>query len=90
VSKAKWPTPKTPGFHWAKWRIADESSKTPEYESYLPCDRWEVVDVFENFADTSSQDYLRVHIPGVVHSQSLGNFIWGPGPIAPPAKDATR
>lgn len=77
----KWPTPTKPGFYWGKWRIADESEKSAEYETYLPDDTWEVMDVFEN--DVSGED-LRVQISGVEHSQSIENFIWGPGPLEPP------
>ena len=80
-----YPTPTTAGFWWAKWRIADEGSpKTAEYESYLPMDKWEVMDVFENNKDATAADHLRVHVPGVADSQSVENFFWGPGPLEPP------
>ena len=80
-----YPTPTKPGFYWAKWRIADQDdAMTEEYESYLPCNKWGVVDVFENCLDTSVAEYLRVHIPGVSDGQSLENFFWGPGPLEPP------
>lgn len=80
-------TPTRPGFYWAKWRIADQGQPmTAEYESYLPCDNWEVVDVFENNLDRDAEDHLRVHVPGVSDSQSIENFFWArQGPLDPPA-----
>ena len=77
-------TPAVEGFYWAKWRIADDSDMRSEYETYLPCNRWEVVDVFENSLNRDDAGHLRVHIPGVSHSQSLENFYWGDGPLEPP------
>jgi len=84
-----YPTPTKPGFYWAKWRVADQDDPmTAEYESYLPCSNWEVMDVFENCADETDPEYLRVHVPGVSDSQSMENFFWGPGSlVAPGGKD---
>lgn len=77
--------PKSEGFYWAKWRIADDGRpKTAEYESYLPSNKWEVMDVFENNHDADAEDHMRVHVPGVSDSQSIENFFWGPGPLVPP------
>lgn len=76
------PTPTKPGFYWAKWRIADEGTK--EGDEQTPSDRWEVMHVFENCLDVEDDEYLRVEVPGVERGQSLENFFWGPGPLAPP------
>jgi hypothetical protein len=79
-------TPTRPGFYWAKWCLADQGKlMTAEYETYLPCKEWEVVEVFENGFDPNDEDYLRVEVLGVTDSQSLENFFWGPGPLTPPA-----
>lgn len=82
TSPSRSATPMKTGFYWAKWRIADEGTK--EGDELTPSDQWEVVHVFENIADTEDPEYLRVEVPGVERSQSLENFFWGPGPLAPP------
>lgn len=80
--------PSKPGFYWAKWRLADQGdAKTAEYESYLPCDKWEVVDVFVNGGDPADPNFLRVHVPGVDDGQSRENFFWGPGPLLAPGTE---
>lgn len=78
--------PSVPGFYWAKWRLADQGdTKTAEYETYLPLNTWDVVEVFEN-QNSGVIDALRVLVSGVEDSQSLENFFWGPGPLVAPAK----
>ena len=68
-----WPTPECEGYWWAKWRKADQGDPmTAEYETYLPLDSWGIVEVYDNL------DSLRVFLHGVIDSQSLENFIWGP------------
>jgi hypothetical protein len=79
----KYPTPTREGFWWAKWRICDQDNH--EAQSYLPSDKWEVVFVFENCLDEDDPEYLMVEVGGVAEGQSLENFIWGPGPLTPPA-----
>lgn len=78
----KYSTPKSEGFYWAKWRIADDG--TPEGDEQTPSDKWEVVDVFVNCVDHTDPEWLRVHVSGQSHGQSIENFIWGPGPLTPP------
>jgi hypothetical protein len=78
--------PTKPGFYWAKWRIAAEGTED-NGEGCLGADSdWEVVDVFENSLDTSDDEYLLVHIPGVAKGQPIDNFYWGdnPQPLRPP------
>ncbi len=70
--------PSNPGFYWARWQQADQGDvMTAEYETFLPCEQWVVVEVIENDADPASMDHLRVLVPGVADSQSLENFVWG-------------
>lgn len=40
--------PMSPGFYWAKWRIASDT--TPDRDDLTPSDRWEPVEVFETSA----------------------------------------
>lgn len=82
----RFPTPTKPGYYWGKWKIADDGPKAAEYRTYLPCYKWEPMDVFKNHSEPDEPDYLRVHIPGVEHSQSLENFFWGPELPAPPSE----
>lgn len=70
------PTPTRPGFYWAKWKIADEGTR--DGDELTPNDRWEPVEVAVNSGSPDDPDYLRVDVPGVERSQSLGNFFWGP------------
>jgi hypothetical protein len=78
----KHPTPEKPGFYWAQWRIADDG--TQDNGDLPPPGTWEVVDVFENNDDVTDAAHLRVHVSGVSRGQSIENFFWGPGPLAPP------
>jgi len=78
----KFEMPTTPGFYWAKWRIANDGTK--EGDELTPSKKWEVVDVFENCTDRSDCEHLMVHVPGVERSQSLDGFVWGDGPLKPP------
>ncbi|WP_156402840.1 MULTISPECIES: hypothetical protein [unclassified Bradyrhizobium] len=75
--------PKEPGHYWAKWIIADEG--TADAAEVVPSSHWEVVGVYENRIDREADDYLTVQVAGVERSQSIDNFIWGPGPLPPPA-----
>lgn len=72
--------PETEGYYWAKWLVASDG--TVDADVLCPSDEWEVVQVFENVGDT---DRLGVAVTGVECSQSLENFVWGHGPLAPPA-----
>lgn len=81
MTTKRWATPTEPGFYWAKWKIADESDNKAEYDTYLPDNTWEVMDVFENHLRKNEPDYLRVRIPGIEDSLSLENFFWGPGAV---------
>jgi hypothetical protein len=74
--------PKKAGHYWAKWRIANDGTK--EGEELTPSDTWEVVQVFENSLDETDDDHLMVSVPGVTKSQSVENFVWGPGQLPPP------
>lgn len=74
-------TPTKTGFYWAKWKIADEGTR--EGDELTPSDRWEVVEVCDNYGD-DPRNYLRVSVSGVFMSQSIENFYWGPGPLEAP------
>jgi hypothetical protein len=74
--------PKKAGHYWAKWRIANDGTR--EGDELTPSDTWEVVQVFENCLDHTDDEFLAVHVPGVERSQSLENFVWGPGPLPAP------
>ncbi|MGY4329431.1 hypothetical protein ACVWWG_003848 [Bradyrhizobium sp. LB7.2] len=74
--------PKTAGHYWAKWRIANDGTR--DSAELVPSDHWEVVQVFENRLDCHGDDFLMVNVPGVERSQSIENFICGPGPPPPP------
>lgn len=78
------PTPTRPGHYWAKWRIANDG--TPEGDEQTPSDVWEVVQVFENCIDNTSDEYLMVNVPGQTKAQSIENFYWSKegGPLTPP------
>ena len=78
-----YPTPTKPGFYWAKWKIADEGTR--DGDDLTPNDRWEPVEVAINSGSPDDPDYLRVDVPGVERSQSLGNFFWGPEVLGPDA-----
>lgn len=73
------PIPNTPGWYWAKWKIADEGTR--DGDDALSGDRWEVVDVYN---PTNPDGELRVFVSGVERTQSLENFFWGPGPLEMP------
>lgn len=69
--------PTKPGFYWAKWRIA-AAGTADNGEGCMGTDAdWEVVEVWENSLDTSDDEYLMVHVPGVEKGQSIDNFYWG-------------
>ena len=69
--------PTKPGFYWAKWRIIEDGSDT-EQDAIPPLNMWEVVEVWEN-----TEKYL-VSVTGESKSQSVENFVWGPGPLTKP------
>lgn len=76
--------PTAPGFYWAQWKIAGKG--TEDYDEFLPSDKWEVVEVFDNLGDDPDYpdpDSLRVFVLGVTATQSLENFVWG-AIITPP------
>jgi hypothetical protein len=75
--------PKSPGWWFAKWRIADDGTR--EGDELTPSDRVECVEVFENCNDPDSTKYLRVSVSGVAESQSIENFFWI-GPVPMPVK----
>ena len=77
------PPPSRPGFYWAQWRTAEAG--TQDEGDLPPADTWDVVDVVENHMDPQKPEYLIVMVVGVSRAQSIENFIWGPGPLAPPA-----
>ena len=58
-----------------------------------PSAQWEVVQVFENCIDETSDEYLMVAVAGVAKAQAIENFYWGDRVQAPPyakADDALR
>ena len=80
--EAAMPTPTCAGYFWAKWIDC-----APEMEAFLyEGGEWGVVLVWENASDPSHPEHLRVSVPGVVHSQALASFEWGPGPLSPPSR----
>lgn len=81
------PTPTQEGAYWAKWRICDEG--TADEDEFTPNTEWEVVTVFVNGRDESDSEHLRVFVPGVEKDQHIENFVWGAGPLRPPASIAT-
>lgn len=72
--------PTTPGFYWAKWRIADAG--VDRMYDYTPSARWDVVEVF---ASENEDEPLRAYIAGIPGDHSLDGFFWGFGPLVPPA-----
>lgn len=74
--------PSKPGFYWAKWKIKDPG--TAEENDPPNGDHWEVVDVYVNCINPDDDEYLMAMVPGVEKAQSLENFFWGKGPLAPP------
>lgn len=81
MTAARYSTPEQPGTYWAKWKIAEDGTR--EGNELMPSSQWEAVQVLENGGDDPS-DFLRVLVPGVQKSQSLENFMWGPGPLEEP------
>lgn len=77
------PAPTRAGAYWAKWRICADG--TADEAVFEPQDTWEVVTVFVNCIDEDDPEHLRVYVPGVAMGQPVENFVWGPGPLAPPA-----
>jgi hypothetical protein len=78
--------PQAPGFYWAQWRIA--SPGTREAEELTPSFEWEVVEVFKNSIDEDDDEHLMVSVSGVEKGQALDAFVWGSGPLSPPAEIA--
>ena len=74
-------TPTREGFYWAKWRIAAEG--TVEGDELTPSNDWEVVQVNDNNGE--GDEAFSVSVPGVEKPQWLPDFVWGPGPLVPPA-----
>jgi len=75
--------PTKPGYYWAMWRKA--SPCTHEGDQLTPSDKWEVVEVWENYigesCEADADEKFGVSVPGVRESQWLSNFIWADGPI---------
>lgn len=65
--------PKTEGFYWAKWRIADDGTK--EGDELTPSNEWEVVQLVNG--GNTYEPHFYASVPGVEKVQSLENFIWG-------------
>jgi hypothetical protein len=76
--------PKNAGYYWAVWLTP--SPGTRDGDALVPSAEWEVVYVFEKGASPDA-GYLRVLVAGVEQSQSIENFRWGAGPLAPPGTD---
>lgn len=72
----KHPIPTKPGHYWAKWQIAAEATK--EGDELTPSNRFEIVEVVENCANSNDPEHLMVSVPGVEASQPLDGFHWGP------------
>lgn len=70
----KWPT--TPGFYWAKWRLATD--ETHEGDLLTPSTKWEVVEVWDNNGAPGTLEELGVSVPGVRETQWRDQFYWGP------------
>lgn len=65
--------PKTEGFYWAKWRIADDGTK--EGDELTPSNEWEVVQLVNG--GSIDEPHFYASVPGVEKVQSIENFIWG-------------
>ena len=79
--------PTKPGFYWALWTTATES--TPEGDELTPARDWEVVEVWENFligepCEADACEKWGVSVTGVSTTQWLENFQWGDGPLVRP------
>ncbi|WP_203452787.1 hypothetical protein [Rhizobium sp. rho-13.1] len=74
--------PQKPGYYWAKWRIASDST-SEDLSDALPSDNWEIVEVIDNVADWESQtdeqnpERMYVSVCGVAAAQWRDCFIWG-------------
>ena len=73
--------PDRSGYYWGIWIKADPDT-TPG--AWNPNDRWEV---FEVNRHDHPDGFFEIHVfvPGENMAQSLDNFIWGSGPLTPPA-----
>lgn len=78
VALAERVIPDSPGFYWAKWRIPEDG--TEDEEHWVSVDKWEVVEVHDNFGN--DEQPLLASVPGVRQTQSLENFVWHK-PVAP-------
>lgn len=71
--------PTRPGFYWAQW--TDAAPGTYEGKDLTPSEKWEVVEVWENFVgdpcEADECEKFGVFVPGVRETQWLDNFIWG-------------
>jgi len=65
----------TPGYYWAKWRIA--ADETHEGDELTPCNEWEIVQVNDNNGEPGSGEELSVAVPGVRETQWPDCFVWG-------------
>jgi hypothetical protein len=84
--KSGFSAPTRPGFYWARWLKAARG--THEGDQLTPSDKWEIVEVWENFigepCEADASEKFGVSVPGVRESQWLDNFAWGQGPIELP------
>lgn len=73
--------PQEPGYYWAKWRIAADS--THEGDELTPSDTWEIVQVnwnisgWQNLTDEEEPERLLVSVAGVREAQGRDGFFWG-------------
>lgn len=77
-----YPIPAEAGHYWAK---LERPERMPEREDWVSTD-WEVVQVFENGGYPG--DALRVSVPGVSPSQTVGALDWGPRVAVPDFAEA--
>lgn len=80
--------PTKPGFYWAKWITA--TPRTHEGDQLTPAEKYEVVEVWENFigdsCEADADKKFGVSVTGVRESQWLDNFLWhsSGGPLPEP------
>lgn len=67
--------PRSPGYYWAKWRIAADG--THEGEELTPSNQWEIVQVNDNGGEEGTLEELSVAVFGVRETQWRDCFVWG-------------
>ena len=68
----RYPTPTKPGFYWAKLVHPNNMPPGEDWKST----HWEVVAVWDN--NSTGDEALAVHVPGLAETQWIPDFIWGP------------